>query len=508
MSHVARSALIIAFFIVIEKLLGFVRQVITARQFGLSNELDVFNAANNLPDLIFALISGGALAIAFIPVLSEYLEKQGRSQMWDLFSRVLNLVFLATAIFSILAFIFAEQLVSSRLGIVPGFNKENQALVVDLMRLNLFATLIFSLAGLAIAGLQANQHFFLPALARSMYDLGALFGIVILAPTTGYTIGPITLPAFGMGVYGLVYGIIIGAFLFLIIQVPGLIYYKFRWIPAVNLDNPGVRQVLRVVLPRTATMFFILLVLVYIPDNLASHLPEGSITALVFGWLFMQVPETIIGTALATALLPTISEQIAINDPVSFKKSINSSLRVLFALSIPITAILIIVIPPVIGLLNFDSTGTEMVVWTARAFLLGLTGHILLEIATRSFYARQNAVTPLLAAMLMTVVFTILAFILSRYLDVVGIALANAVAFTMETVLLFYVLSRKYPGILTISGTLPRVVIGTIFSTVAALLVINVPLAPELIMAVASALVGIVVIIPFIVPELKLLLKI
>lgn len=508
MSHVARSALIIAFFIVIEKLLGFVRQVITARQFGLSNELDVFNAANNIPDLIFALISGGALAIAFIPVLSEYLEKRGRSQMWDLFSRILNLVFLATAILSILVFIFAEQLVSSRLGIVPGFNPENQALVVDLMRLNLIATLIFSLAGLSIAGLQANQHFFLPAMARSMYDLGALFGIVILAPKTGYSIGPLTLPAVGMGVYGLVYGIIIGAFLFLMIQVPGLIYYKFRWTPAINLKDPGVRQVMRVVLPRAATMFFILLVLVYIPDNIASHLPEGSITALVFGWLFMQVPETIIGTALATALLPTISEQIALDDPDAFKKSINSSLRVLFALSIPITAVLIIVIPPVIGILNFDSTGTDMVVWTARAFLLGLTGHILLEIASRSFYARQNAVTPLMAAMLMAVVFTVLAYILSRYLEVVGIALANAIAFTMETLLLFYLLGRKYSGILKISGTLPRVVIGTILSSLAALLVINLTFAPEMIMAVASALVGLIIAIPFIIPELKLLLKI
>jgi len=508
MSHVARSALIIAFFIVIEKLLGFVRQVITARQFGLSNELDVFNAANNIPDLIFALISGGALAIAFIPVLSEYLEKRGRSQMWDLFSRILNLVFLATAILSILVFIFAEQLVSSRLGIVPGFNPENQALVVDLMRLNLIATLIFSLAGLSIAGLQANQHFFLPAMARSMYDLGALFGIVILAPKTGYSIGPLTLPAFGMGVYGLVYGIILGAFLFLMIQVPGLIYYKFRWTPAINLKDPGVRQVMRVVLPRAATMFFILLVLVYIPDNIASHLPEGSITALVFGWLFMQVPETIIGTALATALLPTISEQIALDDPDAFKKSINSSLRVLFALSIPITAVLIIVIPPVIGILNFDSTGTDMVVWTARAFLLGLTGHILLEIASRSFYARQNAVTPLMAAMLMAVVFTVLAYILSRYLEVVGIALANAIAFTMETLLLFYLLGRKYSGILKISGTLPRVVIGTILSSLAALLVINLTFAPEMIMAVASALVGLIIAIPFIIPELKLLLKI
>ena len=109
MSHIARSTLIVAIFFGLEKLLGFLRQVIIARQFGLSTELDAFNAANNIPDLIFALISGGALAIAFIPVLTEYLDKSGRSAMWDLFSRVANLVFLVTAGLSILVAIFASQ---------------------------------------------------------------------------------------------------------------------------------------------------------------------------------------------------------------------------------------------------------------------------------------------------------------------------------------------------------------------------------------------------------------
>jgi len=122
LTHIARSALIIAVFFGLEKLLGFVRQLLIARQFGLSASLDVFNAANNLPDLIFGLISGGALAIAFIPVLSEYLEEQGRPQMWDLFSRVANLVFLVTAGVSVLVAIYARQLVGSNLGIAPGLH--------------------------------------------------------------------------------------------------------------------------------------------------------------------------------------------------------------------------------------------------------------------------------------------------------------------------------------------------------------------------------------------------
>jgi len=143
MSHIARSALIIAIFIGLEKVLGFVRQVIIARQFGLTAELDAFNAANNLPDAIFGLISGGALAIAFIPVLTEYLEQKGAQPMWEMFSLMTNLLFIVTAAAAVITALFAPLLVSARIGIAPGFGPEQQRLVVDLMRLNLLATLLF-----------------------------------------------------------------------------------------------------------------------------------------------------------------------------------------------------------------------------------------------------------------------------------------------------------------------------------------------------------------------------
>ncbi len=293
MKHIARSTLIIAVFFGLEKALGFVRNVLISRSFSDNPDLlDAFNAANNIPDMLFALISGGALAMALIPVLSETIEIKNRSAAWDLFSRIANLVFLATLGLSILIAIFANQLVSANVGIAPGFGPEQQALVTDMMRLNLIATMLFSLAGLAIAGLQANQHFLLPALAPSMYDIGALIGIMILVPEIPVQIGPITLPALGLGIYGLVYGTILGAALFLGVQIPGLFRYGFRWTPKVNLNHPGVRQVLVILGPRVLTVFFIQLIFI-VQDNLASRLAAGSITALVYGWLFAQVPQII-----------------------------------------------------------------------------------------------------------------------------------------------------------------------------------------------------------------------
>jgi putative peptidoglycan lipid II flippase len=508
MSHIARSALIIAIFIGLEKLLGFARQLIIARQFGLSAELDVFNAANNLPDLIFALISGGALAIAFIPVLSEYLEEKGRPVMWDLFSRVANLVFLVTAALSALIAIFANQLVSGNLGIAPGFEAAQQSLVVDLMRLNLIATLLFSISGLVIAGLQANQHFLLPALARSMYDVGTLVGVLILAPQTGYQIGPITLPALGLGIYGLAYGTVLGALLFLLIQIPGLIRYQFRWVPKINLHHPGVQQVLRVMVPRVGSVFFIYLVLIYIPDNIASRLPSGSITALVYGWLIMQVPETLIGTAIGTAMLPSLSEQITRQEKEVFRGLLNRSLRVILALTIPASVLIALAIRPLVDLFGFDAFGTELVIWTARAFLIGLAGHSLLEVAVRGYYAQQDAITPLWASALMAATFTALAILFSRSFGGTGIALANSLAFTGEALLLLYLLNRKFSGLLQLRSTLIRVALASLAAALLVYLILSLPLPiPSLILAFGALVLGGLAVLPFIWPEIKLLLK-
>lgn len=495
----------LAFFFGLEKLLGFLRQILIARQFGLSAELDVFNAANNIPDTIFALISGGALAVAFIPVLSEYLEKDGREAAWDLFSRIANLVFLITAGLSLVVALLAHQLVGWRIGVAPGFNLDQQALVAELMRLNLIATLLFSLAGLVIAGLQANQHFFLPALAPAMYDIGMLFGVLVLAPENAYELGPVTLPAFGLGVYGLVYGVVLGAALFLGIQIPGLIRFRFRWIPAIDLDNPGVRKVLYLLGPRIGTVMFIQFVFLA-QDNIASRLPTGAVSVIVYGWLIMQVPESLIGTAIGTALLPTLSEQVARQEKTNFGTSMNQALRVLLALTLPAAALLAFAIRPMVDIFGFDALGTDAVVWTARAYLLGLAGHSLLELAARGFYALQDARTPLLASGLMAVSFVLFAVLLYRPLGPAGIGLANSLAFSGEAVLLLYLLNRRVPGLIKVNGTLSRVVLVSLGGAALVYALMRLPL-PALPLAAGALIVGGLAVLPFIWPEVRLLIK-
>jgi putative peptidoglycan lipid II flippase len=505
MSRFARSTLIVAVFFGLEKILGFVRQIIIARQFGLSPELDAFNAANNFPDLLFALISGGALAIAFIPVLSETLQKQDQQSAWDLFSRIANLVFLITGGLALLLALLAGPIVHNV--VTPGFSLSQQQLVTQIMRLDLIATLLFSLSGLVIAGLQANQHFLLPAMAPSMYDLGMLFGVIILTPQAGYHIGPITLPAFGMGVFGLVYGSILGAFMFLVIQLPGLIRYKFHWTPAINLHHPGVRKVLVLMGPRVLTVLFIQLVFLA-TDNIASWLVPGSVTALVYGWLFMQVPETLVGTAIGTVLLPTISEQVARVDMPAFQQSLNRAMRIILALTIPAAVLVMVGLRPLVGILGFDAAGTELVVWVTRGFLVGLMGHSLIEVASRAFYAQQQALVPLGTSFLAMVLFVILAIGLGYTLGAPGIALANGLAFTGEAALLWYLLNRRFSGVVAVRNTLVRAIPVAITAglLVYGLMRLSLPIS-GVILAVLALGVGGLLVLPFILPELRLLVK-
>jgi putative peptidoglycan lipid II flippase len=519
MTHIARSSLIVAVFFGLDKILGFGRQVLIAHQFGLTYLIDVFNAANNIPDLLSALISGGALGVALIPVLSEYLEKRGRPASWDLFSHIVNLAFLVTAAISILIISLAGPLV--RNVIAPGFPSEQQALTIELMRLDLLAILIFSISGLVMAGLQANQHFLLPAMAPGLSNIGQIFGVAILAPAAGLSLGPIQLPAFNLGIHGLVYGVILGALLHLGIQVPGLVHFGFRWAPAIDLRNPGVRQVLNLMGPRVLTMFFLQMFFIA-RDNLASGLGEGAVTALNYGWFIMQVPETLIGTALAIALLPTLAEHFALKEMELFTDTLHRAIRIILALTLPAASLLWVALRPLIpAIFAFESQGAELVLWATRVYLLGLVGHSLLETASRSFYAQQDARTPLYVAALNAAAYVVFAVSLSRWLGAVGIALANTLAFTGEALLLLFLLNRRLrrpslsaqipaeftpSGLLRVGNTVLRVALACLLGGLAAALVEQLPL-PRLVSGLGALAGGGLVVLPFIWPELKILIK-
>lgn len=444
LSFLARTSILVAGFFLLDKTLAFVREGIISRIYrddvGL---LDVFNSANNLPDVLFAMISGGALAMAFIPLMNEYLTEKGKAAAWDLFSRVANIAFLATLLVAIPIAIFAQQLVNHV--VVPGFSAEQKILVADLMRLNLISTIIFSISGLVMASLQANQHFLLPALAPTMYNVGQILGALLFVPL--------------FGIRGLVYGVILGAAFHLLIQVPALFKYGFKWTPALDLRNTGLIQALKLLAPRLLTMGGIQLIVI-LRDRFASFLgQEGAVTALARGWQIMQIPETILGTAIATAMLPTLAELASRADWGGFRDTVERALRVLIALTIPVAAVMAAGVAPLVrAIFGFDEATSQLITWTTRAYMLTLTGFCIHEIATRSFYARKEPMFPLYAVILRVALFILIGVAGLAFFRQVGapIIALGEVAVLIEAIVLFLLLSKRMHEPLRVGGSVTR----------------------------------------------------
>jgi putative peptidoglycan lipid II flippase len=495
LSFLARTSLLIAFFFFIDKILAFVRVGIISRIYSDTvGLLDVFNSANNVPDVLFALISGGALAMAFIPLMSEYLTTKGRAAAWELFSRVANLAFLVTGFVAIFVAIFAQQLVDYV--IVPGFTAEQRLLVADLMRLNLVSTIIFSISGLVMASLQANQHFLLPALAPTMYNVGQIMGAVLLVPR--------------FGIRGLVYGVILGAAFHLLIQIPALFRYGFKWTPALDLQNTGLIEALKLLGPRLLTMGGIQSIVIA-RDYFASLLKQdGAVTSLQNGWMIMQVPETLLGTAIATAMLPTLAEYAARADWSGFHLAVEKALRVLIALTIPVAAVLAAGINPIVRVIfDFPEPISTLITWTTRAYLLTLTGFCIQEVAARSFYARQEPMFPLYAVVLrlaIFILFGIAGITLFRNIGAPLIAVAE-IALLIESIILFGWLSKRMHEPLQVWGaTLKGLAAAVIGGVTAYTLALYVP-GSALLTALLGMVVGGLVALPLIWSEIKLLLK-
>jgi putative peptidoglycan lipid II flippase len=503
LSQITRASFLIAFFFAIDKGLAFVKSMLFNKIVGLEG-MGIFGASNNIPDYLSALISGGALGIALIPVLTEYLDREGRPAAWNLFSRIVNLAFIVTGCIAVIIILCADPLV--RYVIAPDFPRESQVLTTSLMRLDLCAILIFSISGLAMAGLQANKHFLLPAMAPVLYNVGQIFGATILCPEEGLHLGSVKLPGFGLGLYGMVYGVIIGALLHLLIQVPGLVRYGFKWVPAIGLNHPGVKRVLILLWPRVLTMACIQAYFLT-RDSLASRFKEAGVGAMNLAWTVQQVPETLIGTAIAIALLPSLAELINRGQGEAFGQTVNRALRVMLALCLPAAALLAIVVRPLAqSFFGYETAQLDMLQWCTWAFLFGLLGDTWLEVAVRSFYANQNTRTPLIAASIQVVLFFILAYILRLFIGLAGIPLAAALTYTTQALVLLILLNRKYPAILQLGSTAWRAFLAAGAAALVALILVGFLPFSSLLNTMLGLGAGALAALPFIWKEALLLL--
>ncbi len=428
--RLAGAALVVMAFFVLSRATGLLREMVIGARFGTGPELDAYLAAFRIPDLLFQLVAGGALGSAFIPTFAAAWVQGDRQAAWLLFSRVLNLVVLVLVVLAGLMALLAEPLVAHV--VAPGFSPAQQALTAGLMRWMLISSVVFGASGLFMGALNALQHFLLPAAAPVVYNLAIVAGAWWLAPR--------------YGVHGLVMGVVAGAVGHLLVQVPGLVRQGARYRPSLALQDPGVREVARLMAPRVIGLFFVQLNFL-VNTLLASRLPSGSLSALNFAWLLMLLPQGIFAQAMATVAFPTFAAQVAAGHTPALRRALLRLLQLMVFLTVPATLVLLVLKVPLIQILfqrgNFTPESTQAVAYALQFYALGLVAHSVVELAVRAFYALHDTRTPVavgMAAMGLNILFSLLWI---RWLSYGGLALANTVATTLEMAVLLFLLQRR-----------------------------------------------------------------
>jgi putative peptidoglycan lipid II flippase len=433
-TQLARAASLVMAAFLLSRALGLGREIIIGNQFGTSRELDAYLAAFRVPDLIFQLIAGGALGSAFIPTFTGYLAQGRAREAWRLASSVANIVLAVLTASAALAAFLAPWLV--RHVVAPGFTPQEQALTAHLMRWMLIAPVVFGLSGVVMGILNSYQHFLLPALAPAVYNLAIIAGAVLLAPS--------------IGVYGLVIGVVAGSLLHLGIQLPQLVRQGASYRPTIDLHDPGVREVGRLMGPRIlglATVQVNFLVNTF----LASGLAAGSLASLNYAWMLMLLPQGIFAMGIATAVFPTFSDLAARGRTEELRVTLSETLRMILFLAIPSTVALIVLREPLVQLLlqrgRFDPSSTQSVAWALQFYALALVAHSALEIVTRGFYSLHDTRTPVVVGTGAMALNVILSLLLVGPLLHGGLALANSVATILETAMLAILIRKRLGGL-------------------------------------------------------------
>ncbi len=432
----------------LSRLLGLARTMVFGHFFGTGAEMDAYGVAARIPEMLFLIMAGGALGSAFIPLFTERLAQGAEEEAWRLASSIINLLIALLAPVSLLAIILAPWLV--RTWVAPEFSPQMQALTVDLLRVMLLTPMIFGISGILMGVLNGYQHFLMPALAPSVYNLALIGGAV-----WGGLVGG--------GTRAVAAASVIGAVAHLLTQLLGLWKYPARYRLTFGWDDPAVREVAGLMLPRMLGVAAIQVNFV-ITNNLASGLEVGAVSVLLYAWNLVLLPQGIFAQALGITCFPTLSTQAARGDLEGLRETIAVNLRVLLALLLPAMVGLIVLGEPLVALLlqrgEFDSASTQAVAYAMALFSIGLLGHGALEILARAFYAVHNTWIPTMAALIAVVLNVALGlglppvFARAGFPAFGGLALANSLAILVETVVLV-VLIRQRVGDLDL-GALAR----------------------------------------------------
>ena len=402
----------------LSRILGFVRDFVIARVFGAGAATDAFFVAFRLPNLLRRMFAEGAFSQAFVPMLSEYRNKRTAAETKTLVDHVASALFVAVMLITALGMLITPAIIYLT---APGFSADagKFALTVSMTRIAFPYILCMSLVALAAGVLNTWSRFALPAFTPVLLNVSMIAGALLLAP---YCHPPVVALAWAM---------LLGGFLQLAIQVPAL--SRIGMLPRFELafHDPGVRRILKLMAPAVLGVSVSQISLI-INTIFASFLQSGSVSWLYYADRLMEFPAGLLGAALGTILLPSLSRSHAQNKPEEFSALLDWGLRLTLLLTLPAALALGLLGIPLIATLFHHGAFTANDVLRTREALLaysfGLTGLISVKILAPAYYSRQDIRTPVKIALFTLALTQAMNFVFVFWLKHAGLALSTGLS--------------------------------------------------------------------------------
>lgn len=423
------------------RVLGVVREQVLASMFGAGDAMDAYNVAFRIPNLVRDLFAEGAMSAAFVPTFTRELGTGGKEAAWRLGRVVLTALILITGALSIAGILFARPLASlfaSEYALVPG----KLDLTVQLTRIMVPFLVLVALAAALMGMLNSLHRFFLPALSPAMFNVGTIVCTLALVPF---------MPALGLPpIAAVAIGTLVGGFGQVALQWPSLRREGFRFRPAFNFRDPGLRRVLLLMGPGTVGLAATQVNL-FVNTVLATGQGTGAVSWLQYAFRLMYLPIGLFGVSIATATLPTVSRHATSGDRDGVRRTVADSLSLMMMLNVPATLGLMVLATPIVRLIferrAFTAADTAATAGALEFYAIGLIGYSVVRISSPVFYAINDSRTPVKVSMAAMLANAILNITLVQVLGYRGLALGTSLAALLNATCLLVLLHRRLDGI-------------------------------------------------------------
>ena len=442
---VVRAAAVLAIGNVTSRVLGLVREIVKSNLFGTSDLLGAYTVAALVPMTLFNLITGGEMvSSSLVPVFSDLASKERRTELWSVVSSFLSLATAVLLFIVALVMVFTPQI--AWLAGARNFSDSSLTpITVQMMRLATPAVLFLSIASILTGVLYALERFTLPAFTAAVFN-GTIVIVALLRPDR---------------IESLVYGLLLGSFLQIILQLPALRDGRFKF--QFNWRHPAVRRILILYAPIVVGLL-VNQVAIWISYNLAILTGDNSVTYMTYATTLYQFPLGLVVTALSMATLPTLSQIVnayhasKVSDTVAasarvqeFKQTLASGLRLVLTLILPATAGLFALAPAIIALLlehgEFTPQDTAVTATVLRVYLAGLPFAAIDQMLVFASYARKDTWRPAVAGIISIVIYTITAVLLLPVVGLYSLMVADAIKHFCHTMIMLWLLQRQLGGL-------------------------------------------------------------